>query len=128
MNIAKQVRGKLEVADFDGPPKQVLVRMPAATWDKLHGRAALNKRSLNLEINATLLQGLDGSTLQRSTNNEVTGTEIARWRKDNGLTQLTLGAKMQVPAETICRWERGVHKISAPYQDRFRSIQQSYNP
>lgn len=42
------------------------------------------------------------------------GKRIRRYRKDAGLTQVTLEQKAGVPANTIARLERGEHTATTP--------------
>ena len=39
------------------------------------------------------------------------GLEIRQLRKDSGLTQAEVARELGVDKQTVCRWERGCHRI-----------------
>ena len=52
----------------------------------------------------------------------MTGEELARIRRDLGLTQSELAAKIEVHPITVSRWERSVIKISRAVEMAVKKI------
>jgi len=49
-------------------------------------------------------------------------SQLKRYRRNNGLTQIALAEMLNVEQATISRWERGVHEPDLGFQRRLRSL------
>lgn len=49
-------------------------------------------------------------------------SQLKRYRRNNGLTQVALAELFNVEQATISRWERGVHEPDLGFQRRLRSL------
>ena len=108
--------------------KSIFVRISPTLHTLLSHRAVMNQRSLNVEVNLLIRDalGVNGTSYGYKEGGAITGEDLVQWRKSKDLTQRALSALMNVPAETISRWENGHNNISRAYQDKFTFIQKEF--
>ena len=109
-------------------PKSIFIRLSPTLHTLLSQRAVANQRSLNVEVNLLIRDalGVNGTSYGYKEGSAITGEDLVQWRKSKALSQRALSALMNVPAETISRWENGHNNISRVYRDKIAFIQKEF--
>lgn len=108
--------------------KSIYIRISPTLHTLLSHRAVINQRSLSVEVNLLIREalGVNGTSYGYKEGGAITGEDLVQWRKSKDLTQRALSALMNVPAETISRWENGHNNISRVYQDKITFVQKGF--